>query len=76
MPSTLAHTTLVSLFLFNILLAGPGVHAMTSYANDFVDPDYILARGFPDSTHNAQVSIADWAAELAAEGPWSKYHEI
>jgi len=49
---------------------------MTSYANDFVDPDYILARGFPDSTHNAQVSIADWAAELAAEGPWSKYHEI
>jgi hypothetical protein len=72
MPTTLTQTTLLSLFLFyTILFAGTGVQAMTSYANDFVDPDYILARAFPDSTRSAQTSIANWATELAGEGPWS-----
>ncbi|TFK28305.1 hypothetical protein FA15DRAFT_678507 [Coprinopsis marcescibilis] len=45
--------------------------AQTSYANEFVDPDYILNGNFPGNTASAQKTIGDWATKLAADGPWS-----
>lgn len=48
------------------------VSAYESYANDFVDPDYILAKAWNSSTDASQTTIVEWASELAAMGPWSK----
>jgi len=47
------------------------VHSLTSYANDFVDPDYIAGKQFPANTVIAQKTIVQWANEYAALGPWS-----
>ncbi|KAF9648312.1 chondroitin AC/alginate lyase [Thelephora ganbajun] len=47
------------------------VHSLTSYANDFVDPDYIVGRKFPANTAIAQKTIVRWANEYATLGPWS-----
>jgi hypothetical protein len=47
------------------------VYSLTSYANDFVDPNYILGRNFPASTAIAQKTILKWADQYAALGPWS-----
>jgi len=47
------------------------VHSLTSYANDFVDPDYIVGKQFPANTVIAQKIIVQWADQYAALGPWS-----
>ncbi|KAF9781242.1 chondroitin AC/alginate lyase [Thelephora terrestris] len=47
------------------------VYSLTSYANDFVDPNYILGRNFPANTAIAQKTILKWADQYAALGPWS-----
>ncbi|KAF7293086.1 Chondroitin AC/alginate lyase [Mycena indigotica] len=65
--------TLVS-FSFAFLLphlVTADVQPFTSYANDFVDPSYIAARQFPNTTGGAQASIRSWADRLASSGPWS-----
>ena len=49
------------------------VYSLTSYANDFVNPDYIAAKDFPANTAIAQKIIVRWAGEYAALGPWSTY---
>jgi hypothetical protein len=70
MRSPLLSALIYSLVLFG----GNGEHvraAATSYANVFVDPDFIVARQFPNNTLAAQQTIVSWAQELAAEGPWS-----
>lgn len=71
MPSN----TLVKLFTATILAASSAV-AVTSYANDFVDPAYIIAGNFSASTETAQATVISWAKELAAEGPWSELHSL
>ncbi|KAJ7700334.1 alginate lyase-domain-containing protein [Mycena rosella] len=43
----------------------------TNYPNDFVDPDYIVARKFANTTGDAQASIISWADSLSSYGPWS-----
>lgn len=48
------------------------VHSLTSYANDFVNPDYIVGRKFPSNTVVAQKTIIQWADQYAAMGPWSE----
>jgi hypothetical protein len=61
-------------FLTAILLFGGAtvVHAAAaSYANVFVDPNFIVARHFANNTLAAQQTIVSWAQELAAQGPWS-----
>ena len=45
----------------------------TVYANDFVDPDYILAGNFDTHTGRAQQTIISWAQKLAVGGPWCEY---
>ncbi|KDR80834.1 hypothetical protein GALMADRAFT_135935 [Galerina marginata CBS 339.88] len=45
--------------------------AQTAYANDFVDPDYILAKNFGAHTGRAQETVIAWARQLAVKGPWS-----
>jgi len=47
------------------------VHSLTSYANDFVDPDYIVGKKFPANTAIAQKTIVQWADQYATLGPWS-----
>ncbi|KAF8208077.1 chondroitin AC/alginate lyase [Mycena galopus ATCC 62051] len=47
------------------------VQPFTSYANDFVDPDYIAAGMFPNATEGARDTIVSWAEFLSASGPWS-----
>lgn len=51
----------------------PIVHSFTSYANDFVDPQYILSKAFPWDTIEAQQTIIAWANESASYGPWSMW---
>ncbi|KAJ7507089.1 chondroitin AC/alginate lyase [Mycena galericulata] len=71
--------TLFSIFSLSlsVLIQSPFefVHAdvlpFTNYANDFVDPDYIAAGKFANTTEGAQESIISWAEELSAWGPWS-----
>ncbi|KAI0301430.1 chondroitin AC/alginate lyase [Russula brevipes] len=43
----------------------------SSYDNDFIPPDYILAKKWNETTVVAQGSIIQWADYLAAQGPWS-----
>ncbi|KAF8152909.1 chondroitin AC/alginate lyase [Crassisporium funariophilum] len=56
---------------FAILSLFSTVSSQTAYANDFVDPDYILSKKFGDHTFQARQSILVWADSLAAKGPWS-----
>ncbi|KAF8237583.1 chondroitin AC/alginate lyase [Tricholoma matsutake] len=64
---------LFATFLFSIpLFGGIIVHATAaSYANVFVDPDFIVARQFANNTLAAQQTIVTWAQELAGQGPWT-----
>jgi hypothetical protein len=62
-----------TLFSLSLLLGCSTVSALTSYANDFVDPDFILAGKFGENTLAAQETIKSWAQELAVQGPWSSY---
>ena len=43
----------------------------SAYANDFVNPNTILAKNFNISTAASQQTIVAWADFLAAQGPWS-----
>ncbi|KAJ6491466.1 chondroitin AC/alginate lyase [Mycena vulgaris] len=71
--------TLFSLFLvpLSILIHSPfelvraDVLPFTNYANDFVDPDYIAAGKFANTTGGARESIKSWAEYLSSSGPWS-----
>ncbi|KAI6015146.1 chondroitin AC/alginate lyase [Pisolithus orientalis] len=45
--------------------------AFTSYPDDFVNPNYVLARRYPGNTGGAQFSILKWADFLAPQGPWT-----
>lgn len=63
--STVLLWTTVSL----LALSAP-VLSFTSYANEFVDPDFVLAKRFPINTVIAQRTIFKWAEQLAAKGPW------
>ncbi|KAL1948381.1 hypothetical protein VTO73DRAFT_12456 [Trametes versicolor] len=59
-------------FTLGLLLVQPlSVRAVTSYANDFVDPTYVLAKDFSNITTEAQATIISWATSLASEGPWT-----
>lgn len=40
------------------------------YANEFVSPEYLLAKNFSDNTRGSQATIVEWADLLASEGPW------
>jgi predicted 3-demethylubiquinone-9 3-methyltransferase (glyoxalase superfamily) len=60
-----------SAILCCLLFLGNGAQAAVSYANVFVDPNYIVARQFPNNTLAAQQTIIDWAQELVSKGPWS-----
>lgn len=50
------------------LCDSPGFSA---YANDFVNPNTVLAKNFNTSTAASQQSVVAWADFLAAQGPWS-----
>lgn len=43
------------------------------YDTFFVDPNYIVNREYPNTTWEAQKSIARWAEDLVQYGPWSAY---
>ena len=43
---------------------------VTSYDNDFIEPNYILGQNWNATTVVAQESIVQWADWLAAQGPW------
>ncbi|KAF6758849.1 alginate lyase-domain-containing protein [Ephemerocybe angulata] len=64
----MVYTSLVFATLLSVSLRVAG---QTAYANDFVDPDYIVAGNFPTNTGGAQATINGWAKTLAAKGPWS-----
>lgn len=59
-------------FLVAFLAEGFLVKASTSYANDFVDPGYIISGNFPPTTGGAQETITQWALDFASQGPWSE----
>ncbi|KAF8058672.1 chondroitin AC/alginate lyase [Lyophyllum atratum] len=61
----------ISIFLLLLALSGDGVQALTSYANEFVNPDFIVAGLFGNNTLQAQTTILEWAADSSKEGPWS-----
>jgi len=61
---------LYSLSLILLVLTG-SVRAYVSYANDFVDPDFIVKGNFGNNTLAAQNTIIEWAKETAAGGPWA-----
>ncbi|KAJ3518100.1 hypothetical protein NMY22_g13828 [Coprinellus aureogranulatus] len=65
-PSSLLLATVFSATFLSSQVAG-----QTSYANDFVDPDYIVAGNFPTNTGLAQATINAWANTLAGRGPYS-----
>ncbi len=55
---------------FFMLSKFKSVYAVVSYANDFVDPNYIVLKQYPPNTSDAQATIVSWAQSLASEGPW------
>jgi len=75
--SSMLTPTLFSIFsvpLFLLIqspfeLARADVQPFTSYPNDFVDPDYISAGKFANTTGEAKESIISWAKFLSASGP-------
>ncbi|KAF9045369.1 chondroitin AC/alginate lyase [Panaeolus papilionaceus] len=63
------HTTFLHLTTF--LALASRVVAQTAYANDFVDPDFILEKKYGPNTAQAQNTIISWANSLASNGPWT-----
>ncbi|QRW05956.1 chondroitin AC/alginate lyase [Ceratobasidium sp. AG-Ba] len=47
------------------------VAALTSYANEFVDPEFFLAKKWSDDTQYARQAIVTGAQQIATEGPWT-----
>ena len=62
--------TLYHIATFSSIISA--TNARTAYANDFINPDYIVAKNFGASTYRAQVTAVKWANTLAAKGPWCK----
>lgn len=54
-------------------LFAPTATAITNYASDFVNPDYVLAGNYPPGTLSAQQTIIQWADQRAKGGPWSEW---
>ncbi|KAF9224978.1 chondroitin AC/alginate lyase [Gyrodon lividus] len=63
--------SLPSLLCAVLTLSARPAQAFTSYPNDFVNPNYALARDYPDNTGGAQFAVLKWADLLAAQGPWT-----
>ncbi|KIK96751.1 hypothetical protein PAXRUDRAFT_825612 [Paxillus rubicundulus Ve08.2h10] len=70
-PHPPSRFTLQFLLCASLTILARPVQAFSSYANDFVNPNYLLARNYPDNTGGAQFSILKWADLLASEGPWT-----
>lgn len=69
-PSPLSKiSSLYSISLILLVLTG-SVRAFVSYANDFVDPDFIVSGNFGNNTLAARNTIIEWAKETAVGGPW------
>lgn len=69
--TTLLSRTVTLRSLALALLVSTGVvRAVTSYANDFADPDYIVSGNFGKNTQAAQNTIVEWAKDSAVGGPW------
>ncbi|KAG6884546.1 hypothetical protein C0993_010215 [Termitomyces sp. T159_Od127] len=58
------------LLLLKILDLTGSASAFTSYANDFVDPNYIVKGVFGNNTLASQQTILQWAKDSAIGGPW------
>ncbi|CAL1709711.1 unnamed protein product [Somion occarium] len=69
MASRSLRSTVFSIVLISIVF--PFAHAVTDYANVFIDPDRVVAKSFNESTALAQKTIAQWADSLSIGGPWS-----
>ncbi|CAE6405612.1 unnamed protein product [Rhizoctonia solani] len=58
--------------LLLVLIEAPRmVLGLTSYANEFVTPDFFLEKNWPDVTKYARDTIVEGARQIAAEGPWA-----
>jgi hypothetical protein len=56
-----------------VLIEAPRmVLGLTSYANEFVTPDFFLEKNWPDVTKYARDTIVEGARQIAAEGPWGE----
>ncbi|KAG6840396.1 hypothetical protein C0991_006991 [Blastosporella zonata] len=64
-------SSLFSSILLPLLIVGDLVQAYSSYANDFVDPNFVVAGKFGNNTLAAQATILQWAEDSATGGPWS-----
>ncbi|KAJ7151336.1 chondroitin AC/alginate lyase [Mycena crocata] len=67
-PPTLLSLVSVSLSVLPFVRGDP--LKFTSYAQEFVDPDYIAAGKFANTTGAAQESILAWAEHVSSSGPW------
>lgn len=47
-------------------------HAYINYANDFINPNYVLSKNFDNTTIPSQQTILAWADQSADGGPWSE----
>ena len=67
-----------TLFLLAGTIIGlvPTVHSLTNYANDFVNPNYVLSKNFSTTTLPARDTIIQWANASIAGGPWSKSAQL
>jgi hypothetical protein len=61
----------VSLFLTLVIFAKTTFAIIDSYANEWVDPDYILSDDWKEVSGASAQTIVQGALDLAAEGPWS-----
>ncbi|KAG9086917.1 hypothetical protein FS749_003284 [Ceratobasidium sp. UAMH 11750] len=57
--------------VFLAVLAPNAVTALTSYANEFISPDFFLARNWTDNSKYARDAIVESAQWIAAQGPWT-----
>ena len=67
-----ARTSTLLLLAVTCLQSVPAVHSLTNYANDFIDPAYVVSKNFSVKTTRAQSTILDWADATIEGGPWSK----
>ena len=60
----------LSLTVFSLATLG---RAYINYANDFIDPNYVLSKNFSAITIPAQQTILAWAEQSTEGGPWSEH---
>lgn len=67
----MSNVVFFAIFFFPLVISALTSPPFFDYDTFWVDPSYIVDHKYPNTTWEAQLSIAQWAEDLVQYGPWS-----